>query len=652
MPAADLGAENPLPQLAMNRDLHAASGSGTVPFGQVSGCLPYAGQDGYNRVKRPRDFQSAVLENDWLRAEFLLEAGGRLWSLVHKPSGRELLHVNPVFQPANLAIRNAWISGGVEWNCGIIGHTPFTVAPLFAARLEWEGMPVLRMWEWERVRQAVFQIDVFLPEGSPVLFVRPRIVNTRAVEIAMYWWSNIAVDEEPGRRVVVPADSAAHFGYTDGVKDTPVPVWEGVDVTYSTNLKRAQDFFYNLPDAARKYIAAPDARGVGLVQTSTDRLRGRKLFVWGRGPGGRRWQEFLAAPGCAYLEIQAGLARTQMDYLRLPPRGDWSWLEAYGCLEADPGRVHGDDWAAARGEVEAGLDRLVTRSALDEWHRRTAVMADQPPGEIIRRGSGWGALEQVRRRCAGEAPLCGPQVIFDEASLGTEQADWRALLETGRWPDRSPVEAPGSFMVQPEWRAWVEKRLSEGDRDWRLAWHAGVMRYYAGEIEAAVAAWEDSFRAAPNVWALRNLAVAARALQREAEAGDRYAQACRMAPHLAPLAIEAGQFWVETGRARTWLEVGAGLAPEVQAHPRVGLLRARALLETGDLAAVDRYLTTGAMSPDIREGEVSLSDLWFGLQERRRAAAENRPVDEELKRRVRRECPPPADIDFRMNTEV
>jgi len=58
------------------------------------------------------------------------------------------------------------------------------------------------------------------------------------------------------------------------------------------------------------------------------------------------------------------------------------------------------------------------------------------------------------------------------------------------------------------------------------------------------------------------------------------------------------------------------------------------------------------MSPDIREGEVSLSDLWFGLQERRRAAAENRPVDEELKRRVRRECPPPADIDFRMNTEV
>jgi len=37
-----------------------------------------------------------------MRATFLLELGGRLWSLVHTPTGRELLHVNPIFQPGNL----------------------------------------------------------------------------------------------------------------------------------------------------------------------------------------------------------------------------------------------------------------------------------------------------------------------------------------------------------------------------------------------------------------------------------------------------------------------------------------------------------------------------------------------------------------------
>ena len=70
--------------------------------GQEGNSLPYRLQDDYDRVRRPRVFKTAVLENEILRATFLLELGGRLWSLVHKPSGRELLHVNPVFQPCNL----------------------------------------------------------------------------------------------------------------------------------------------------------------------------------------------------------------------------------------------------------------------------------------------------------------------------------------------------------------------------------------------------------------------------------------------------------------------------------------------------------------------------------------------------------------------
>ncbi len=49
-----------------------------------------------------------------LKATFLLEYGGRMWSLVHKPSGRELLYVNPMFQPANLAIAQRLGSRGAS----------------------------------------------------------------------------------------------------------------------------------------------------------------------------------------------------------------------------------------------------------------------------------------------------------------------------------------------------------------------------------------------------------------------------------------------------------------------------------------------------------------------------------------------------------
>ncbi|MCZ7545460.1 MAG: DUF5107 domain-containing protein [Anaerolineae bacterium] len=416
MPAADLGPENPLPPLRHFRELHAIESAPGIPeamlanmaYGHVPNTLPYAMQDGYARALQERAFRVAVLENETLRATFLLEFGGRLWSLVHKPSGRELLSVNPVLQLANLAIRNAWFCGGVEWNIGTIGHSPFTCAPLFAARVTGaEGAPVLRLYEWERIRQTPFQIDAFLPDGSPVLFVRVQITNPHPHETPMYWWSNIAVPESPETRVVAPADAAYRFGYKrTGLMLIPVPEFEGVDFTYTTNVDHAADFFFHIPDDARHWIAALDAAGRGLVQVSTRRLVGRKLFLWGTGPGGRKWQRFLAPTAAqGYLEIQAGLARTQMEHLAMPSGATWSWLEAYGLLEADADAVHGVRWADARGAVSDALERLIPRARLDAVLERSARLADAPPDALLQRGSGWGALERVRRAHDGESAL-------------------------------------------------------------------------------------------------------------------------------------------------------------------------------------------------------------------------------------------------------
>ena len=332
MPGADLGPENPLPPLRPIREPHQITEAPgvseemvrNIAYGRVSNPLPYTVQDRYTRQLEPRQYRAAVLENEWLRATFLLELGGRLWSLVHKPTGRELLDVNPVFQPANLAIRNAWFSGGVEWNIGTIGHCVFTCSPLFAARVEGEGgTPILRMYEWERMRQVPFQIDAYLPDGSPVLYVRVRIVNPHEQTIPMYWWSNMAVPETPDTRVLVPAHSAYSFSYSGrGLERVPIPILEGRDVTYTTTSQRSTDYFFHIDDGQRPWISALDGDGKGLIQTSTARLKGRKLFMWGRGPGGKRWQAFLARPGHAYLEIQAGLARTQAEHLPMPAGAD------------------------------------------------------------------------------------------------------------------------------------------------------------------------------------------------------------------------------------------------------------------------------------------------------------------------------------------
>ena len=140
---APLGEQNPLPVFRdpnPNRSVHYQK---SVPeakrafagFDTGYRVLPYAMQDNYTRQRRPLHFNAVILENDLLKATFLPALGGRLISLEYKPEARELLARNPVFQPANLALRNAWFSGGIEWNLGHYGHALTTASHVFAAEI-------------------------------------------------------------------------------------------------------------------------------------------------------------------------------------------------------------------------------------------------------------------------------------------------------------------------------------------------------------------------------------------------------------------------------------------------------------------------------------------------------------------------------------
>ena len=98
MPAASLGRENPLPDLGSVGDAHehieidhdtiTNEEARYMGWGRVSTILPYTIQDGYGRRRRTRSFKSVVLENSHLKAVFMPQLGGRLWSLIDKDTGR------------------------------------------------------------------------------------------------------------------------------------------------------------------------------------------------------------------------------------------------------------------------------------------------------------------------------------------------------------------------------------------------------------------------------------------------------------------------------------------------------------------------------------------------------------------------------------
>ena len=413
IPGAALGDENPLPMFR-NPHMHARVAT-FEPFpqdklaflGWETGfrVLPYRMQDQYTRRKTPLTFNAVVLQNEWLKATFLPELGGRLVSLVHQPEDRELLQRNPVFQPANLAIRNAWFSGGIEWNIGQLGHTFHTCSPVFAARITGsQGEPGLRLYEFERCKRLFWQIDFYLPSGFPFLVAYTRVINPNPTATSMYWWTNIAVDERPGLRVLAPAEKALylHFGEGEtGFGETQLPSLpslQGGDGTYPLNTTFANEFFFQCDQADLPWEAALDERGTGFFEASTRRLAYRKLFCWGTHAGGRHWQEFLSQPGEAYCEIQAGLAPTQLHGLPMPADASWDWLQVFGNLAAPPAVVHGKDWTNAWQTVDQVIKDRLPIEKMAELHQECASRADQAPGEQYQVGSGWGALEAAPAR--------------------------------------------------------------------------------------------------------------------------------------------------------------------------------------------------------------------------------------------------------------
>lgn len=658
LPAADLGPENPLPMFRGPNEDETLRLDPAIPAEErrylgwrvAWRCLPYRMQDNYTRKKQLRCFDALVLENNTLRAVFLPNLGGRLVSLVHKPSGRELLARNPVFQPANLALRNAWFSGGIEWNTTLRGHYYLTCSPLFAAQVRGSrGQPVLRLYEWDRVRCFPWQIDFHLPPGSPVLFAHIRILNPHDKEIPMYWWTNIAVPERKDVRVLVPAESGLTHSYERGeLTIAKLPQYEDRDMTYTTQSQRAYDLFARIPEGQRRWIAALDGQGMGLFEVSTQQLRGRKIFAWGMSQGGRRWQEFLAQPGFAYLEIQAGLAQTQMESLPMPPKTVWSWTEAFGLLEVDPKVVHGPDWTAAWKAADAAIEKLLPQAEMEKWHQKFTEISTRLPERLLQIGSGWAALERRRCQAQGLPDPLPPHLPFPPESLGPDQAPWMALLEKGALPPVDPTKPdPGALMTQPEWEPILEKSIQtpQGNH-WLSWWHLGNLRMEALNWDGAEKAWKASLACQKTGWALRNLAVLAQRRGDQEKACQLILQAWQTGPQIAPLAIESLQMLTQ---ARRFAEVYDGVAslPEpIRQHERVQLLWARSAIELGRLEGVEKIFQQEFTT--IREGEVSLTDLWFAWHQKRLAAAEKVPIDENLQKRVRRQFPPPRQIDFRM----
>lgn len=602
----ELGGESPLPMVGAPLESPYQI-SGAIPqeiiegslYGNPANLYPYREQDGYDRELSERPVDTVVLENEQLRAVFLPQLGGRLWELFDKERGKHLLHSPGSIQFANLALRNAWFAGGIEWNIGTRGHSPGTCSPMHTALVRSpDGTEVMRMWEFDRLREVVFQLDAWLPEESAVLLVAIRLRNPNDSSVPMYWWTNAAVPQTPGSRVVAPADSAFASSYEGGISRVRPMDDDGVDCTWPANNVRARDFFFDIPQEGRRWIANADEDGDGLAMVSTPELRGRKLFVWGEGGGGHRWQDWLTPGGGRYAEIQAGLAQTQFQHLEMPAGSEWSWVEAYGNVRADRDVAHGSDWGAAVKHCEERVASLVSERALESARAASASWSGIPPYQVVLAGTGWGALESARRARHGLPWVDEAGTPFAPESTGPEQQSWLDLLR-GR-----DFAGATSFVRGEDWAGLLSAAGPKG------LVHRAVSAHARGAVGEARTLYTRSLEHAPTAAAHRGLAVLALEEGSGADALENYRLACALEPANAALLVEAATAAIREGAAELALGLIRRSTGGSARRGRLRLLEAQALALAGDTEAAGGILRTGIEVADLREGENAMAALW------------------------------------------
>ena len=130
---------------------------------------PYPMQTDIGRNKANRTYRAVVLENDYLRVIVLPDFGGRVYAAHDKTNDDfDFVYRNHVIKPGLVALRGAWLSGGIEWNFPTRGHTVNTFSPVPYKMLHNDDGSVtcaVGTLEWVRRMKWTVQITVF-PDRS------------------------------------------------------------------------------------------------------------------------------------------------------------------------------------------------------------------------------------------------------------------------------------------------------------------------------------------------------------------------------------------------------------------------------------------------------------------------------------------------------
>ena len=446
---------------------------------------PYTMQDHLSRTKEDRTYKALFLENEYLKVTCLPELGGRLHSVFDKTEGKETFHLNNVIKPGMIAMRGAFISGGVEWNAGPQVHTVTILSPVDAlVGTNEDGSAYLEVSNLEKTLRTRWTVRVTLHPGKAYLDESIRISNPVDAVNPYYFWNCTAFPCRQGTRFIYPMTLGTdHYG----VKFFSWPIHEGRDLSWLKNYPTSASIFS--VDCLFDFFGAYDAEADrGVVQVANHyELSGKKAWTWGQWDFGLVSQENLADDDGPYIEVQSGPLPTQSDYGMLLPRQEVAWREFWY-----PVHGLGEGFEFATKDVVAQAIRrgkkLQLRLLATGRFPGASCSVRQQGKELLARQV---SLSPERpRTLALSPPPKGPVDVTIRTKAGRVLASFTTPLPI---PKISPSPRP-EFMEKPESQLTIEETFLRA-RKYDLATNRKKARQWYEKVLAEDPGYSPALRA-------------------------------------------------------------------------------------------------------------------------------------------------------------
>ena len=285
---------------------------------------PYTMLDDLVDEKRERTYTALVLENEFIRVTVLPELGGHLYAAYDKAAGREIFYTPRAIKPALVALRGAWIAGGIEFNFPC-SHNYVTVSDVdWRLRENDDGSATVFVGAIEQVSRMRWTVGISLLPGRDQVYTDIRIENRTGLPHRYYFWSNSGERVTMGTRFISPVTSG--YGWKGIMR---YPVHDEEEISYYRNHVHALDLFSR--NLQGDFFGCYDYDLEEGVVNVADRhqVTGRKYFTWGNSGDGLVWQHILSDGDGPYVEIQSGPFPTQSIFKMMEPHRVQRWEETW-----------------------------------------------------------------------------------------------------------------------------------------------------------------------------------------------------------------------------------------------------------------------------------------------------------------------------------